>query len=541
MTLLRPRTGRGRRWAAWVLAVAVAVLGVGTAQVARAGVGPSGTHITAEDWPQYGHDSQRSFVGQTTLNPLSVQALAPKWFFRTGDAVTAEPTVVAGTVYVGSWDGNFYALDANTGALRWKYALDQQPAVFPHTTGRSPADGLNDFSSDGGIVTSSATFVPGDGRHPDLLLVGGGFTLYALRAGDLGPDQSRLYWKHVYSGLPERSPDPQHDPTRIFASPAVVGDQVLAGVSTDGESGYRGYFFSADLLTGELRWRFETDVDRTGTILNDGCGGVWASPAIDETAKLAVFGISDCNNLASPPFGERLLALRLAPTLPAGVPRLAWVFSPPRLRAGDPPCDFDFGATANFGRLPNGTEFLGAGSKDGTYYALDPSHLAIDPTTGLPTPALRWASNEVFGGTAGGFIGPAAFDGRRVYASTAIGDFPPPTCEPGNLSDLPLQEPSVFGFDATGGKVLWTQPLAESFGGTTEAGGMTFAGTVLSQQVQIRDAASGVLLKTIPLPADSDSGVVVSGDSIYFGTGGPEQGTPDGVYAFAPAQHLLAP
>jgi len=69
---------------------------------------------------------------------------------------------------------------------------------------------------------------------------------------------------------------------------------------------------------------------------------------------------------------------------------------------------------------------------------------------------------------------------------------------------------------------------------------MTFAGTVLSQQVQIRDAASGVLLKTIPLPADSDSGVVVSGDSIYFGTGGPEQGTPDGVYAFAPAKHLPA-
>src|SRR4029077_19380837 len=147
--------------------------------------------------------------------------------------------------------------------------LDKQPAVFPQTTGRSLADGLNDFSSDGGIVTSSATFVPADGRHPDLLLVGGGFTLYAFRAGALAPGQSRLYWKHIYSGLPEKPPDPQHDQTRIFASPAVVGDQVLAGVSTDGENGHRGYFFSADLLTGDLRWRFETDVDRTGKVLND--------------------------------------------------------------------------------------------------------------------------------------------------------------------------------------------------------------------------------------------------------------------------------
>ena len=523
-----------------MLAAVVTALGLGPVQAARAGMSPSGTHIGPQDWPQYGHDSQRSFVGRTTLTPLSVQALAPKWFFPTGDAVTAEPTVVAGTVYVGSWDGNFYALDAKTGTLLWKYALDQQPAVFPRTTGRSPADGLNDFSSDGGIVTSSATFVPGDGRHPDLLLFGGGFTLYALRAGDLAPGQSRLYWKHVYSGLPEQAPDPLNDQTRIFASPAVVGDQVLAGVSTDGESGHRGYFFSADLLTGELLWRFETDVDRTGTILNDGCGGVWASPTIDESDRIAVFGISDCNNLASPPFGERLLAVRLAPTLPEGVSRVAWVFSPPRLRAADPPCDFDFGATANFGRLPDGTAFLGAGSKDGTYYALDPSNLTIDPTTGLSTPALRWASHQVFGGTAGGFIGPAAFDGRHVYASTAIGDFPPPTCEPGNLADLPVQEPSAYGFDATGGKILWTQPLAQSFAATTEAGGMTFAGTVVSQQIQIRDAASGVLLKTIPLPADCDSGVVVSGDSIYFGTGSPEQGTPDGIYAFAPAQDLLA-
>jgi len=37
--------------------------------------------------------------------------LARAWFFPTGDAVTANPVVVGDTVYAGSWDGNFYALN----------------------------------------------------------------------------------------------------------------------------------------------------------------------------------------------------------------------------------------------------------------------------------------------------------------------------------------------------------------------------------------------------------------------------------------------
>jgi len=72
------------------------------------------------DWPTYGHDLQRTFHGVTTLTPSSVQTLAPAWFFPTGDAVTANPIVVNGTVYFGSWDGFFYAVDAATGAERWQ-------------------------------------------------------------------------------------------------------------------------------------------------------------------------------------------------------------------------------------------------------------------------------------------------------------------------------------------------------------------------------------------------------------------------------------
>ena len=89
---------------------------------------------------------------------------------------------------------------------------------------------------------------------------------------------------------------------------------------------------------------------------------------------------------------------------------LAWQYRPAR---PDAQCDWDFGATANAGIDAGGNAaFLGEGSKDGTYYSLDPS-----------TGTLRWKTNVVFGGFSGGFIATTAYDGQRVYGATAIGDF----------------------------------------------------------------------------------------------------------------------
>ena len=75
--------------------------------------GPSAT-----DWPTYGHDAQHTFHGRTTLTEATATQLGTAWFFPTGDAVTATPTVVDGIVYVGSWDDTFYAVRARHGAAR---------------------------------------------------------------------------------------------------------------------------------------------------------------------------------------------------------------------------------------------------------------------------------------------------------------------------------------------------------------------------------------------------------------------------------------
>jgi polyvinyl alcohol dehydrogenase (cytochrome) len=477
----------------------------------HAGTTPPRTVPGSGDWATYGHDAQHTFHGQTSLTPQVVPSLRQAWTFPTGDAVTATPTVVDGVVYEGSWDGYFYAVDLHTGALRWKFQLHAQPAVTPQQGAK-----VRDITSDGGMVTSSAWFEPAQGHQPDLVIFGGGYTLYALDA-----HTGQAVWWHDYTGRPDLPPDPVHDDTRIFSSPVVVGNKVIIGVSVDGEPNKRGYVVAASLETGDPDWVFDTDVDGRGQILNDGCGSVWSSGTVLPKLGAVVFDLADCHFGNPPPLSESVIALRINDG------HLVWSYRPSR---PDVRCDLDFGATANAGLSAAGQAvFLGVGAKDGTYYSLDPG-------TGRP----RWSTNVVFGGFSGGFIATLAYDGRRVYGSTSIGDFgrfehgTTVLCDPADPRDVAMQEPSAHAFDATTGGVVWQATNAASFGPTTVAGGMTFHGLILTPAVEVRDAATGTVLAHLSLPALCWSGIATVGDALVLGTGAPQEGSPDGIVVFTP-------
>ena len=170
---------------------------------------------------------------------------------------------------------------------------------------------------------------------------------------------------------------------------------------------------------------------------------------------------------------------------------------------------------AQCGARPGGkTTFLGEGSKNGTYYSLDPR-----------TGRLRWSTNVVFGGSSGGFIGTTAYDGRRILGATALGDFLPtshgilPVCDPSDPRDVAKQKPSDHAFKAATGAVLW-QANAASFLATTVAGGMVFNGVALAAKaIQVRDASTGRLLTQIGLDQFNWSGIATVGDALVFGAG----------------------
>src|SRR5919199_368542 len=67
------------------------------------------------------------------LYALNVQTGELKWKFKTGDVVYSSPSVVAGVVYFGSHDGNLYAVDAKRGIEKWRfktgYRVYSSPAV----------------------------------------------------------------------------------------------------------------------------------------------------------------------------------------------------------------------------------------------------------------------------------------------------------------------------------------------------------------------------------------------------------------------------
>jgi outer membrane protein assembly factor BamB len=207
----------------------------------------------------------------------------------------------------GAWDGFFYALDANTGGLIWKFQVDCDNAIVPVpplclAPGEMPPDR---FFTDGGLITSSAAVVRGK------VYFAAGKTLYSLNAAD-----GSLIWKRVICGNPDDphcASDPQ-DPTKIFSSPAIFKGSVFIGHTADGTVGYRGGFMAFDAKSGKTRWRFEVDpmLDANDRVIggkNRGCGNVWSSPAIDSEHRLLYSGTADCDNEPLPPYHQAIIAL----------------------------------------------------------------------------------------------------------------------------------------------------------------------------------------------------------------------------------------
>jgi len=77
----------------------------------------------ATNWAQFGFtpNNQRSNPYENVLTPANVGGLDLNWVFSNG-SILSSPTAAQGNVYVGSFDGNLYAVNATTGAKVWSFA-----------------------------------------------------------------------------------------------------------------------------------------------------------------------------------------------------------------------------------------------------------------------------------------------------------------------------------------------------------------------------------------------------------------------------------
>jgi eukaryotic-like serine/threonine-protein kinase len=152
---------------------------------------------------------------QQNVSPAHSDQVAQKWVFSTGSPVASLPTIVDGMLYVGSQDGNVYALDAGTGQKKW---------AFP--TGRP--------------VASSPTVVNGV-----LYVSSWNSSIYAL---DAGTGQKK--WAFSTGGI-------------VDSSPTVVNSVLYVG-SEDSS------VYAIDTSTGQQRWAFPTgqSVVSSPTVVN---------------------------------------------------------------------------------------------------------------------------------------------------------------------------------------------------------------------------------------------------------------------------------
>ena len=519
----------------------------------------------------FGRDLCHTFSNPNSqITTANAGLLEKVWTFPTGDAVHTSPTVVGDTVYFGSWDGSFYALDKATGTQKWKFDVDCQNAVVPVPPRcEQPPNSLDPISRlanrapvvgpDNGLIGSTATVLDGlacprTGKASTrVVLFGGGRTFYSLDAATGEPCWgSGNVNGTVVCGKPDPDDYPNcltdaYDSTRIRPSPVVlpklddttgkvIGGTIFVGHTANGANGYRGGFVALNANTGNQLARFEVEDARdefTDQLLNRGCGGVWSSAALDVVNKLVVFGTADCEFDAYPPYHQAIIALHAdAVEGQHKLLDLAWYYRP---RVSDT-CDMDFGASPNvidLDRDGNGQleRYIGEGGKDGTYYLLSASP-TVGPEKIYPEGQLAWKKNVVYGGLAGGFVSSAAFAEGRLYAGTAFGELGGAPCHPENPRDQMLQEPTLHAFDAQSGSVVWQQILSQAFQAPSVAKGVLFLGTYMLPTLRAFDTKTGLPLGVIPMLSPFHSEPALVGDMLFVGSGVSYNSLNSGVHAY---------
>jgi hypothetical protein len=225
----------------------------------------------ADDWCTYRHDSQRTGaqpVQSDLTDPALISGLhvvgrfPPDGSAPIPGGFAASPIVIKGTVYIGDVNGIFYALDAASGALKWRY-----PKPGAALAGSCAPAGNYSFGQYG--IRTGATYAVIGGQEAVIFgapdpIAEKGFGSARLFAFALATDPNNpqpIWTSAVVAHVDGCTPCKRGDLTctgyngerheRIaYASPLVLGDKVYVGVHDAGDSPIQqGEVVAVDLTT----------------------------------------------------------------------------------------------------------------------------------------------------------------------------------------------------------------------------------------------------------------------------------------------------
>ena len=330
------------------------------------------------------------------LRAADLGKLELKWAFGFAGDVTAlaAPTIIDGTLFVGSAGGIVQALDAKTGCLYWIYQAN-------------------------GPVRS-AMGVWRDGQQTSLVFSDQNGWVHGIEART-GASQ----WKIRVE---------QHEATRLTGSPVVHDGVAFVPAASWEETRsidpeyacctFRGSVSALRVRDGSVVWKtYLVDLPkRTGTTgvgtptFGPSGAGVWSAPTIDVGRGLLYIATGDNYSHPATETSDAIVALDIKTggivwtqqTTPNDVYNSSCGSKGANCPEDAGP-DHDFGSSVMLLKSPSGKDILVAGQKSGVVYGLDPDEKG----------KLIWQTRVGKGGVNGGVQWGMASDGRNVYASVS--------------------------------------------------------------------------------------------------------------------------
>lgn len=462
MTTQRVRRGWGRAATA-VACVGLLLAAAGCASRHRETHRPvAGPAVDA--WPTYGADlaSTASEITEAAKGADPSVSLNLDWKMRADGPVTGEPVVSGNRVYFATWGDSVYCVDRLTGEDIWHTPLEaSEPdgvyGPFPRIQNSPVLDGNRVF-----VAQSQGRLDALDAATGRVLWRSA--PLYGADVPNVVRSAPRVYEGVLYVGI------------------GGLGDlpQEWGGVAAVSED------------TGKVVWI---------TKLADYQGGgaaVYGTPALWPEAGL-LFVATGNPVITAPqhgaPYSDSIVALRLTDG------KVAWSYQ----THADDMHDLDFIAAPNVFALPGGRVLVGAGEKDGTYYA-------VDARTGT----LVWKRNLDRLLTHTFILATAASSRRLLYVGTE------------DVSTLAKVWPINYARPATGrlialhpdtGKIAWSRALGAALPIPPAVVGKDVFGLDAVGGVHVLDARTGRVVWHGAAGGrvwNASAGVTVAGDTLLL-------------------------
>ena len=364
----------------------------------------------------------------------NVASLTLKWAFGIPGVSQArsQPTIAGGSLFTGSQTGAVYALDFETGCIKWRFDAEVEvrnaPVVVPWT-------------HDDQIVRMFFGDLAGN--------------VYSVNA-----ETGQLIWKQRAG---------THANHIVTGTPRVFEDRLIVPLSSNewasaADPAYpccssQGGVVALAIEDGRELWRrsvHDTAAQLTGVTNQAGAqllapagAPVWGSPLIDTKRRRIYVGTGENYTSPATDRSDAVFALDV------DTGEIVWTYQSTQNDAWNMACfigggancpkengpDFDIGAALILGADADGHEHVFVGQKSGHVFSLDPD-----------TGALQWRHRLGRGSVNGGVHWGMAFDGTRLYVPMSD-TIVYPDDSPGN--------PGLYALNPTDGKTLWFTPSQE--------------------------------------------------------------------------------